>query len=219
MNFLKKFSKKYGSRFAHSIISTTYAKKNLSILFVILLTSIIKLHITFLLSLVFTLNPYFDYCFQIVLSVGIHLQSYHIYNYLLRYNYRFYRLTRYLINNYTEENMRRWKKYVILSLSFYLIVILYFTEITSFLLIIYIIQYLIIFLIIDIIEQKKYLRMYQSLSQWYHYKKAQFTYQPAVIIEDYYKIEKSKPKQPTKFVIIDDFKKEIRKKKKKKEYL
>ena len=208
MKFIKKLSKKYSLQVLQSIITTTYAKKNISILFIILTTSIIKLHITFLLSLVFTINPYVDYFSQIAFSVIVHFQSYRIYNYLTTYNYRFYLLTRYLINNYTEENGKRWKKITVLGISAYLILILYFTEITSFLLIIYIIQYLIIFFIIDCIEENKFVKAINWCYQKYYNNPKIILIDKIRIIDDYYKVEKS---PPTEFVVLGDFEKEIKK--------
>ena len=104
------------------------------------------------------------------------------------HKHQFYLLTRYFVNNYTPERYRNWKKYGMLVLSFYLILIFCIVDITSNLLIIYTVQNLIIYFIIDIIEHDKFMKFIDSINN----KPKHVIYGELNIIDDYYNIDETK---------------------------
>ena len=75
-----------------------------------------------------------------------------------------YQVTRYFVNHYSEDNYTRWKNIGLGILSAYMILILWLFDITSQLLIIYIIQTLIISFIIETIETKSYQQWWKKLN-------------------------------------------------------
>ena len=75
----------------------------------------------------------------------------------------FYSITRYALNNYTHENYRKWKKFIVLGISVYFICVLLIFEVTSGLLINYICQFILSYFIIDQIEHKKFRKFINHL--------------------------------------------------------
>jgi hypothetical protein len=147
----------YSDQILKSIVKTTYAKKKLSILLLMLLTMIVRLHIDAILAIVIN-TPYFfiNFLIQIVISVFLVMKTGWIYQAVERFDREVYSLTRYLVNNYSEDNYRKWKRIMTFIICLYLIIYLLVVEITSKLLIMYIIQYLICFIILETIEKKYY---------------------------------------------------------------
>ena len=122
----------YSDRVVKSVIATTYAKKKLSIILILLATIIFRIHIlTLLCILISTGNFYLDFVLHIIISVLVTLKSHWFYNYMSLHKHQFYLLTRYFVNNYTPERYRNWKKYGMLMLSCYLILIFFIVDLFS----------------------------------------------------------------------------------------
>ena len=77
-------------------------------------------------------------------------------------------LTNYFIENYSKKNMDIWKKKIIIFINVYLIIILYSINITSNILILYSVQYMTYLLILDYINNKKWIPIYKKYLNWYN---------------------------------------------------
>lgn len=215
----------YGEQLLKSIIATRYAKSKLSILLMLIATSILRLHLSSVITILLSCNFYVDFVVQIVVSIIAVFQTNRIYNFVELFKPHFYSLTRYIINNYTPERYRKWKRNVTLCICFYIILLFSFFEITSKLVIMYTIQYMICYGVVDIIEQRKIEKMIER----YKERPRRVIYAELNVIDEFYKPpdikemfldEKSytQTKKPNKelsdsrgkigFVIIDDYCKE-----------
>jgi len=215
----------YGEHILKSIIATKYAKSKLSVLLMMFVTTIIRFHLVSLIGILVSINPYVDFFTQVFLAVVFVLHTNKIYNLVVMKKSSFYRLTRYLINNYTPEKYRNWRRLVTLSLAIYIILLMFFIEITSKLVILYTFQYIVSYLIIDIIEQKRLEKMmknyrdrpdrtiYAEFNIMDSFYDLPDEIEPENIYEEYDKVEKPTLKK-TKlsdslgkigFVIIDDY--------------
>ena len=147
----------YGDRILRSIVKTTYAKKSISSILLMLLTVIARLHIDAICGAIFNFNNiYIDFWVQIFISIILVIKSGWIYQMVEKFDREVYSLTRYLINNYSEDNYRRWKRNITFLVCIYLSIYFSVVEITSYVLRIYILQYVICYIIIEIIERKYY---------------------------------------------------------------
>ena len=215
----------YGEQLLKSIIATRYAKSKLSILLMLIATSILRLHLSSVITILLSCNFYVDFVVQIVVSIIAVFQTNRIYKFVELFKPHFYSLTRYIINNYTPERYRKWKRNVTLCICFYIIILFSFFEITSKLVIMYTIQYMICYGVVDIIEQRKIEKMIER----YKERPRRVIYAELNVIDEFYKPpdikemfldEKSytQTKKPNKelsdsrgkigFVIIDDYCKE-----------
>ena len=181
----------YGDQILKSVIVSKYAKEKLTILLMMLITAIIRLHLISIISIAISINFWLDCIIQIPLTVIISLNSHLIYRIVEYYQPKLYQLTRYLINNYSFENYRRWKRNVVLSTCLYIIVLLFFINITSNLIIIYILQYIISYGIVDLIEQKQLEIMVENI----YNKPKNIIYGEVNIKKDYCEVSQIEKKQ------------------------
>ena len=149
----------YGDHILKSVIASRWAKSKLSVLLMMFVTTIIRFHLVSIVGILISVNPYIDFITQVVLGVVFVLHTNKIYNLVVLKQSSFYKLTRYMVNNYTPERWRNWKRLVTLSFAIYIIVAMLFIEITSNLIILYTFQYIVSYMIIDIIEQKRFEKM------------------------------------------------------------
>lgn len=173
----KKLFKKTRKKLVNKIIVSRFFKGKMNILLINIVSFVLRLHINSLLCFLFCPGTsMLDFSLQILVSILTTVSDDVCFNLLNKCNSDFYKVTRYFLNNYTQENMDRWKKYLVLGINVYLMLILYFVSITSYLLILYSIQYLICFFIIDYFKKKK----------WMFFKKLYDDYmdRPVVIKED-----------------------------------
>lgn len=177
----------YSDQIIKSLVVTTYVKKKFNILFMMLITIILRNILCSILCLVFTYNIYVDFFLHSIISIVLILQSHVIYEVIKSKKSYFYKITRYAINNYTIENYRRWKRNILLTLSAIGILMLMFIEINSYLLIYYIIQNLFIYGIVDVIEHDKISKLLKEMKDQPRNKK----YEKLTILEDYYILNKT----------------------------
>jgi len=155
----------YTDQIFDSLIKTRYAKKQFSLILAMLFTFFIRWHIKMLFVFLFQTHPIIDFFLQIFLSVLLVLKSGWIHNIVSRFQSEIYALSRYLINNYSPQNYRVWKRNATVGGCLYIIIQLLFIEVTSILLIEYVLQFLLCYLIVDGIEQRTFYRMYTWVNE------------------------------------------------------
>lgn len=143
----------YTDQILRSVIKTSYAKKKLSSLLLMFITIIVRLICDFILGYIINFNNiYIDFWIQILISIILVLKSSWLYQIVERFDRDIYLLTKFLVNNYTDENYRKWKRNITLIFCFILIIYLHFTQLTNNILTLYVFQYLICYMAIDLIE-------------------------------------------------------------------
>jgi hypothetical protein len=183
----------YTDQILRSIVKTTYAKQKLSGIVLMLLTVLVRLHVDAILSLMINFNNiYIDFWIQIFISIILVIKSGWIYKIVEKFDREVYGMTRYLVNNYSDVNYRQWKAKTTFLICVYLVIYLSFVEINSTLLRIYIIQYLICYIIIEIIERKSYIQAFSIFNT----KSPIFTY-----IDDDFEIVQFRNKKTTQDTI------------------
>ncbi len=159
------FKLNYGEYIIQQLITTEFIQLKLAHILISLVVNFINLHIVTLLCSIISVNIYIDFLLQVGISVTMALKISHIYNFVERYEPEFYTLTQYLINHYSVDNYRYWKKLVVMSACLYACLVLLIVQLSNWLFFLYIIQYAICFLIIEQFEQQriqKWVREYQT---------------------------------------------------------
>jgi len=197
------YSLNYGDQIIKSFIVSSYVKKKLNVLVMMLMTIIIRCFLCSLICVMFSYNLYVDFFLHAFISIVMVLKSHWIYDVVEKKHKIFYSITRYAINNYTPENYRRWKRNTVLCISLYFIFLLLIFEVTSNLLIMYIVQYLLTYFIIDVIEHNKIDKLIKKLKD----KPKNKLYNEIDILDNYCKVseeniaEKDKSKKKN-YVLI-----------------
>ena len=130
-------------------VTTTFVKKKLSLILINLVASVIRIHLGILIGWIIQYNPYTDFFIQIAITICIALQSGIIYNFLGRFEHEFYLFTRYLINNWSPENYRFWKRCFMVGICLYAWVCLAIIKVNNIILELHVLQYFISHVIID----------------------------------------------------------------------
>ena len=178
----------YTDQIFDSLIKTRYAKKQFSLILAMIITFFIRWNIKTFFSYMIQTHTIVDFFIQVLLSVLLVLKSGWIHNIVTRFQTEIYALSRYLINNYTPQNFRIWKRNVTLGICIYIIIQLLFIEVTSALLIEYVLEFLLSYFIVDGIEQGNFIKVYQ----WFKEK-----------IYLYYRVTQRKSSVP--YIIQDDY--------------
>lgn len=155
----------YGEYIFQQLITSEFIKEKLTGILISLATNIFNLHIVSIICAVVSIHPYIDFFLQIGVSVFMALNIDYLYGVIDKYHQEFHELTQYLINNYTIENYKWWKKIVVLSVCGYACIGLLFIDVTNTLLYVYIGQYAICFLIIEQFEQQRIQKFIQEYKE------------------------------------------------------
>jgi hypothetical protein len=155
----------YGDQILKSVIATSYAQEKVNVILMMFITIIIRFHINTIVCTYFSINQYIDFFLHSTIAVIVVLKSSIIYNILKRYEDIFLKMTQYFITNYTPRNYRKWKRNITLIASSYIIMILYLSQITSNMMIIFILQYLLSYFIIDQIEQERISKIIKDFNE------------------------------------------------------
>lgn len=149
------------NRIIHKIAKTKFAKKCINSFVVMIFTFIIKSILYSLLSFIILFdNLYIDFFTQCGISIALCNYNEKIQYFADYFEDDFYKLTRFLINNYSDENYKKWKNYFIGLSLIVLYLYFYFFEINSFIIRIYILQYAMCYIFIEIKENKNILKSF-----------------------------------------------------------
>ena len=191
----------YKNKIIRSIIVSSYVKKKMNVLTMMLATVLLRTFVCSLICFVVSYNIYVDFFLHSTIAVIVVLKSSIIYNILKRYEDIFLKMTQYFITNYTPKNYRKWKRTITLITSIYIIVLLYISQITSNIMITYILQYLLSYFIIDQIEQEKVSKIIRDFNE----KPTSAIHGSINIIDDYYDSDNNINKDKTDNVNDIDF--------------
>lgn len=191
----------YGEYIFQQLVTTEFVQSKLSLIFVSFLANFIQMHlITLSCYLVSSGNSYIDFVVQISISIILTLNIKYTYNFVERYQTEIQILTRYLIENYNINNYRFWKRIFILSLCLYSCCLLAVIRLTNWIILIYIIQYALCFLILEQIEQKniqRWIENYKKRPLTLRYTKDPIT---SLLVESYLSPDATILKNPKRHV-------------------
>lgn len=195
----------------HKIVKTKIAKRCINSFVVTIFSFIIKTLLYSLFSfLILFDNMYIDFFTQCTISIILCSYDKKIQIIADYFDGDFYKITRFLVNNYSNENYRKWKNYLI---SFVLVILyfyFYFFEINSFLIRIYILQYALCYIFMEIKDNKKnivsfFIKEQKSSEYIMVNKKKVLPNIPSEI--DIVDKKKIFPNIPSEFDIVDNVKK------------
>lgn len=178
----------YTDQIFQSLVKTRYAKRQFSLILSLAITLMVRWHIKIIFACLFQFHPIIDFIFQILLSIILVFKNNWIRNLVNRFQGEIYALSRYLINNYTPEHYRIWKRNATVGMCLYFIVHLMFVQITSAMLIEQILQFLISYFIIDGVEQGTFARWWGYVESWYekHWRQQGTQFGKEFVIRDDY---------------------------------
>lgn len=162
---LKNYNKNYVDQIARMFFTSTFAKTKINILLLMILTVCVRFILISVVCMLITVNLWVDFFLHSFLTILIILNSSIIQDVIMTKKAFFYNITRYLINNYTEQNFRIWKRNITLILSSIAISILLVVELSSYIMIYYIVQNLFIYFIIDQIETRKIHKLIDKIKE------------------------------------------------------
>lgn len=168
-----------------NVINTSYIRKKINFITMDIFSFIIKIHFNSIICILITTNiDIVDFSLQLLVSLLLYYYGSICNDIVYIYDKKFYKITNYFIDNYSTTNFDMWKKKGILGINIYLITLLYFINITSNVLIIYSIQYMFYFIILDYINNKKWKNLVKIFNNWYYQPKF-IKYDKIDIKEDY----------------------------------
>ena len=137
-----------------AIAKTTFSKRTFCNLLIGIISLILRTHIDGIISFVLTTNyVYVDFVMHIIISSILIIKSKYFYDIVNRYEPEFYALVRFLINNYTVQNFKRWKRNLNLILCIYVYILTYFLHITNEILRQVIIEYIICYFLLEFYDK------------------------------------------------------------------
>lgn len=144
----------YGDALLEGIIFTDWAKQKFNIWLLSLWSLIIRLHIISLVCFFITYGPYLDFIMHTLISIFFTIYRHWFYIMVEKAKDYNMVLVNYLLENYSATNYRIWKRCFLLSICIYGIIICLFMSIDSLSIIVYITEYIIAFIVVDVIENR-----------------------------------------------------------------
>lgn len=157
----------YADQLFQSLARTRYAKRQFSLVLTLIFVGIVKWYLKILFSFLIQIHPIIDFILQIGFAIVLAFKDHWVRNIVDRFRTEIYALSRYLINNYTPENFKTWKRNTVLLISLYFIVHLLFIEVTKWLLIQQILHFLITYFCIESIENGLIVDCYERIKRFW----------------------------------------------------
>ncbi len=193
------------NRFFLLVLKNKYTEKKMNQILLHGITMIIRYLICSLVSffIYMYINYYIGFVFDIIFSVVLILNTSYLYVVVNKYEEETIMLADYFYKNYSQENFRIWKKKFVITSSIYYIIYYSIFEITSKIMIQYIIQSLIIYMLVDNIENRNGIlyTIYNKIQDLYFIRVKK--YKNIELIEDY-SIKKSSSIDISQFQTIEE---------------
>ena len=140
-----------------TFVESRYTKEQVTNIILIILTNILRLHIDSILCFFIGSD---NYILCITNSIILYFLSGSLFNFVLNIKPKIYSIVRFTINNYDIENYKKWKRYFTIVICMYIYLLTFIINITSIFIRITLIEYIICFFIIDLIENKYYKKIF-----------------------------------------------------------
>lgn len=137
-----------------SIAKTSFSKKAFCYLLISLTSLTVRTHIDAVIA--FLLNTpywYLNFVIHIAVSSFLIINSKYFYDIVQRYEPEFYSLVRYLINNYTEQNFKRWKRKFNIAICAYAYILTFILDLSNSAIRMIIIEYMMCYLLLEMYEK------------------------------------------------------------------
>ena len=200
---MDRFFAKTKKNFFKKVIKTSFIKNKVNQQLIQIVSFILRYLINIFLCYYFVFsNSLLNFTLEILFSILTTSCSGICFDILYIYNDKFYSITRYFLNNYSEENLNKWRITTVLSLCIIMLILLCFITINNYKLIIITLEYVICFLIIEMMKEK---RILQSIIIFrYIYEK--YIYKPKVMLDNRYEIiEDHTIRLPQRDITDDDY--------------
>lgn len=155
----------------NKICTSVYIKRKINNVVISCISGISRNIIYILLCIIWSFNNYYiNFIFQILLSIFLSYNDVYIYNLVVHFDEDMYLVTSHVINNYTSEDIYLIKNIVIISSCTLTIIYLLLVDITSNILIGYIIQFLVAYITVEYINKYKpytpqpYTKVYDNIN-------------------------------------------------------
>ena len=167
------------------VIKTSFIKKKVNEQLIQIVSFILRYLINIFLCYFFIFdNVFMNFILEIVFSILTTSCNEICFDILYIYNDNFYSITRYFLNNYNEDNLNKWRITTVLSLSMVLLISLFFITINNYKLIIITLEYIICFLIIEMMKERRILQSIMFLRYFYE----KYIYKPKVLLDSKFEI-------------------------------
>jgi len=161
----------YENYLLETIIKSKYAKNVLLIMYLYLVSAIIKFHIALVLCFYFEIRLYnnimillFNLISPILINILLSFLSTTIYGYVSTHKKYFEDHIDLIIMNYSKQNLILWKRKVMLCICIYIIFSTIIITIDNYLIFVSTLQTAISFIICDFLENPENLRQYKQLN-------------------------------------------------------
>jgi hypothetical protein len=161
----------YENYLLETIIKSKYAKNVLLIMYLYLVSAIIKFHIALLLCFYFEIRLYnnlmillFNLISPILINILLSFLSNTIYGYVSTHKKYFEDHIDLIIMNYSKQNLILWKRKIMLCICIYIIFSTIIITIDNYLIFVSTLQTAISFIICDFLENPENLQQYKQLN-------------------------------------------------------
>jgi hypothetical protein len=166
-----------------TIATSNYARNALTVLFMYLITGVIRFHLSALFCWVFTMDNILDLFIPIVINVVLALLSDTLYQYVGTHRSAYERLVDYLITYYSRDNMIKWRRYFLVGVFTYILIVLALIDINNTFMLVSTIQTAISFIICDLFENRE--KVYHKIDNFLYRPKASKLLSDFAIIHNY----------------------------------
>ncbi len=137
-----------------SILKSSFSKKAFCYLLISLTSLLFRTHVDALISFII-ITPYqiINFLTHIVVSLFLIINSKYFYDIVHRYEPEFYSLVKYLIDNYTEKNFKRWKRKINMFICIYVYILTYIMDFSNGIIRHIIIEYVVCYFLIELYEK------------------------------------------------------------------
>lgn len=146
------------------------------------ISAVLKVHLSSVLFLILRTGRWYDTATSICIDVGIYYVSSDIYSAVYSRKRHIARMVDSAIDNYRPEKLVIWKRWIVLSVLCYFVVVCSLCKIDNGMILYTVLQNVVTFAVCDVIDNRVLQNVYSKMNQK---REAATLYERVAIVEDY----------------------------------
>jgi hypothetical protein len=153
----------YTEQIIWTILRSSFTIDTFTYILISILAIILRTHIDMIMAWCMgTDNDYINMIIHIITSSMLIMNSKYTFDMVHRYKPELYRYVEYLVKNYSEDNFKRWRKYVVMSICIYFYIASYIVTISNHSIRLMIIEFIFCYHVVELCERYYKIKIYQK---------------------------------------------------------
>lgn len=175
----------YEELILNSVLNSSFATNGLTFLLMYMSTIFLRFHVAVICGWLFQGTYFKDIILPVIINIFLSVMSSNIFNYVSTHKSSFEKITKFIKDNYSVDNIKKWKRVSLAVCCMYILFVLHFVTINNEVLLLATYQSILGFVVCEILENNWVIVSYRKIYMYIY----DIIYKPKIIIHEVAKMD------------------------------